>query len=100
MLDVQLKIIWKIEQKRTIIHGTNWEKTDLIDSLILPIILLQFNYILGEWKSDKAIKWLYIPFQTFKCWQIFYSLFLCLFFHGKTVGKIQKWLREFTVNHF
>ena len=26
MLDVQLKIIWKFERKRTIIHGTNWEK--------------------------------------------------------------------------
>ena len=26
MLDVQLKIIWKFEWKRTIIHGTNWEK--------------------------------------------------------------------------
>ena len=42
-------------------------KTDPIDSLILPTILLQFNYILGEWKSHKAIKWLYIPFQTFDC---------------------------------
>ena len=26
MLDVQLKIIWKFEWKRTIIHGTNREK--------------------------------------------------------------------------
>ena len=26
MLDVQLKIIWKFEWKRIIIHGTNWEK--------------------------------------------------------------------------
>ena len=56
MLDVQLKIIWKFEWKRTIIHGTNWEKTDLIDSLILPTILLQFNYILGECKSSQSNK--------------------------------------------
>ena len=31
-------------------------KTDLIDSLILPTILLQFNYILGEWKSSQSNK--------------------------------------------
>ena len=29
-------------------------KTDLIDSLILPTILLQFNYILGECKSSQS----------------------------------------------
>ena len=69
-------------------------KTDLIDSLILPTILLQFNYILGEWKSHKAIKSLYIPFQTFKCWRILYSLFYVFFSwkngweNTKMVGRI------------
>ena len=63
MLDVQLKIIWKFEWKRIIIHSTKLEKTDLIDSLILPTTLAcsasrqgQFNYILGECKSSQSNK--------------------------------------------
>ena len=32
----------------------NWGKIYLIDSLILPTILLQFNYILGEYKSSQS----------------------------------------------
>ena len=47
MLDVQLKISWK---------RTKLGKTDLIDSLILPTILLQLNYILGECKSPQSNK--------------------------------------------
>ena len=64
-------------------------KTDLIDSLNLPTILLQFNYISGEWKSNEAIKWLYIPFQTFKCRHIFFSLFYIFFSWGKRLGKFK-----------
>ena len=70
MLDVQLKIIWQF---------------DLIDSLILPTIFFKFDYILGEFKSSKAINWLYIPFQTVKCWKIFNSLF----FMEKRLGKFK-----------
>ena len=52
MIEV-LKIIWKFEWKWTIINDINWEKLIWIDSLILPTISLQFNYILGERKSSQ-----------------------------------------------
>ena len=53
-IDVQLKVIWKFEWKRTIYWWYKLGKTDLIDSLILRTILLQFNYILGECKSSQS----------------------------------------------
>ena len=52
MLDVQLKIICEFEWKRTMIN----EKTDPIDSWILPTILLQYNHILGQYKCSKSNK--------------------------------------------
>ena len=74
------------------------EKTDLIDSLILPTILLQFNYILGEWKSSQCHKMVLHSIPDLSVDRFCIACFMS-FFHGKTVGKIQKWLGEFTVNH-
>ena len=45
-----------IESLRSILFMVQIEKTVLIGSLILPTILLQFNYILGKWRSSQSNK--------------------------------------------
>ena len=62
MLDVQFKIIWKLSENRPLLMITIG-KTDLIDSIILPTILLQFIYILGlcQWSQSNAFALYTIP---------------------------------------
>ena len=73
-------------------HGTNWGKTDLIDFLILPTMLLQFNYILGEWKSSQSNKMALHSIPSVD--RFFYSLFYVFFSwkncweNSKMVGRI------------
>ena len=65
-----------------------------LNTLILPTILLQFNYILGEFTSLQSNE-LVINLSV----ETFVKACLMSYFHGKTVGKNRKWLGEFTVNH-
>ena len=88
MLDVQLKIFWTFEWKRTIINDKNWEKTDLIDSLILSTILLQLNYILGECELSQSNKLVLHTIQDVSANRFLITCFIS-FFMEKRLGKFK-----------
>ena len=65
-----------------------FEKTDLIDSLILPTILLQLNYILGECESSQSNKMALHSIPDINVVRFFIACFMS-FFMEKRLGKFK-----------
>ena len=89
MLDVQLKIILKLEWKQTIINDNNWDKLIWSISQFSQVYYYNLITFLVNVNRHKAMNWLYIPFQTFKCWQILKTTVLCLIFMEKRLENLK-----------
>ena len=68
-------------------------KNDLIDFLIFPTLLLQFNYIFSEWKLSQSNALALYTIPDIKGWKICNSL-LNVLFSSKNGWKNSKMVEE------
>ena len=97
LLDVQLNINWRFEWKQTTINDNKLGNTDLIDSLILPTILLQFNYILGDCKSSQSRELALYTIPDIEMSKFVLKPASCLIFMEKRLGKFKNSWENITV---